>query len=96
MDYLSVVASLAIARIFGGFGSSFFQTYHNHRPKSAPVDQYELRVDLYELFHYLNHALLFGGVRFPLCLKYQRAVRFDYLIDRVDTPRVQIKRWTGS
>ncbi len=29
-------------------------------PKTEPVDQYELRGDLYELFHYLNHTVLFG------------------------------------
>lgn len=29
-------------------------------PKSEPVDQYDLRGDLYELFHYLNHTVLFG------------------------------------
>ncbi|TDL28027.1 fructosamine kinase PKL/CAK/FruK [Rickenella mellea] len=54
-------ADLAIARIFGGIPRSFFTTYHQFLPKTEPVDQYELRVDLYELFHYLNHALLFGG-----------------------------------
>ena len=29
-------------------------------PKTEPVDQYELRGDLYGLFHYLNHTVLFG------------------------------------
>ncbi|EJD01488.1 fructosamine kinase PKL/CAK/FruK [Fomitiporia mediterranea MF3/22] len=53
--------SLAIARIFGGFTPAFFQKYHELLPKSEPAEQYELRVDLYELFHYLNHALMFGG-----------------------------------
>lgn len=52
--------SLAIARIFGGFPPSFFTTYHAHRPESEPVDQYTHRIDLYELFHYLNHTVLFG------------------------------------
>ncbi|GBE77696.1 fructosamine kinase PKL/CAK/FruK [Sparassis latifolia] len=54
-------ADLAIARIFGGFPRSFFQTYHQYLPKSKPEDQYELRGDLYELYHYLNHTALFGG-----------------------------------
>lgn len=52
--------SLAIARIFGGIPSSFFKTYHEYLPKSEPEDQYELRADLYELYHYLNHTVLFG------------------------------------
>jgi protein-ribulosamine 3-kinase len=49
-----------MARIFGGFPTSFTTTYHALRPKSEPVDEYELRGDLYELFHYLNHTVLFG------------------------------------
>ncbi|KIP10148.1 hypothetical protein PHLGIDRAFT_101768 [Phlebiopsis gigantea 11061_1 CR5-6] len=53
-------ADLAIARIFGGFPRSFFTTYHQYLPKSEPEDQYELRGDLYELYHYLNHTFLFG------------------------------------
>ncbi|KZT75010.1 Ketosamine-3-kinase [Daedalea quercina L-15889] len=54
-------ADLAIARIFGGIPKSFFKTYHECLPKSDPEDQYELRGDLYELYHYLNHTVLFGG-----------------------------------
>ncbi|KAJ6621165.1 fructosamine kinase PKL/CAK/FruK [Mycena sp. CBHHK59/15] len=54
-------ADLAIARIFGGVPSSFFAAYHENIPKTEPVNQYELRGDLYQLFHYLNHTLLFGG-----------------------------------
>ncbi|KAJ3769545.1 fructosamine kinase [Lentinula raphanica] len=54
-------ADLAIARIFGGFPRSFFAEYHKHLPKTKPESQYELRGHLYELFHYLNHTVLFGG-----------------------------------
>ncbi|KAH9950869.1 fructosamine kinase PKL/CAK/FruK [Amylocystis lapponica] len=54
-------ADLAIGRIFGGIPQSFFRTYHEYLPKSEPKDQYDLRGDLYELFHYLNHTVLFGG-----------------------------------
>ncbi|KAG1828137.1 Fructosamine/Ketosamine-3-kinase [Suillus variegatus] len=54
-------ADLAIARIFGGFPHSFFEKYHEYLPKTEPVDQYELRADLYELYHYLNHTVLFGS-----------------------------------
>ncbi|KAM5533939.1 hypothetical protein V8D89_012364 [Ganoderma adspersum] len=54
-------ADLAIGRIFGGIPESFFTTYHEYRPKSEPKDQYDLRQDLYQLYHYLNHTVLFGG-----------------------------------
>lgn len=60
--------SLAIARIFGGIPASFFATYHQHLPKSEPQDQYDLRADLYELYHYLNHTVLFGVGAFKLVL----------------------------
>ncbi|KAF8349671.1 Fructosamine/Ketosamine-3-kinase [Amanita rubescens] len=54
-------ADLAIGRIFGGIPQSFFDTYHEYFPKTDPVNEYELRCDLYELYHYLNHTVLFGG-----------------------------------
>ncbi|KAG7099588.1 hypothetical protein E1B28_001418 [Marasmius oreades] len=54
-------ADLAIARIFGGFSESFFTEYHRQLPKTAPEEQYDLRGDLYELYHYLNHTVLFGA-----------------------------------
>ncbi|KAJ4485864.1 fructosamine kinase [Lentinula aciculospora] len=54
-------ADLAIARIFGGFSPSFFAEYHKHLPKTEPESEFEMRGHLYELFHYLNHTVLFGG-----------------------------------
>ena len=39
---------------------SFFDAYRQHMPKTEPVGQHELRRDLYEVFHYLNHTVLFG------------------------------------
>ncbi|TFK36945.1 Fructosamine/Ketosamine-3-kinase [Crucibulum laeve] len=50
-----------IARMFGGFPESFFTSYHEHHAKSEPVEQYAQRGELYQLFHYLNHTLIFGG-----------------------------------
>ena len=46
--------------MFGGIPESFYTTYHEHRPKSEPRDQYDLRQELYQLYHYLNHTVLFG------------------------------------
>lgn len=51
---------LSIARIFGGFSSTFFTAYHERIPPSEPVSEYPQRGALYELFHYLNHTVLFG------------------------------------
>ncbi|KAJ7170071.1 fructosamine kinase PKL/CAK/FruK [Mycena filopes] len=54
-------ADLAIGRIFGGIPHTFLETYHQHLPKTEPVAEYNLRGDLYQLFHLLNHTLLFQG-----------------------------------
>ncbi|KAH9829514.1 Fructosamine kinase [Teratosphaeria destructans] len=52
---------LGIMRMFGGFGSEFEKEYHGLVPKTEPVEEYEDRVRLYELYHHLNHHALFGG-----------------------------------
>ncbi|KAL4928300.1 Fructosamine kinase-domain-containing protein [Aspergillus undulatus] len=40
---------LGIMKMFGGFGSAFFNEYHRVVPKTEPVEEYEDRVRLYEL-----------------------------------------------
>ena len=52
---------LGIMRMFGGFGGSFLREYHKILPKTEPVEEYEDRVNLYELYHHLNHWAIFGG-----------------------------------
>lgn len=52
---------LGIMKMFGGFGGSFLKEYHELCPKTEPVDEYEDRVKLYELYHHLNHWAMFGG-----------------------------------
>jgi fructosamine-3-kinase len=49
---------LAMARLFGGFPASFFEGYQAEWPLP---DGHRRRVDLYNLYHLLNHANLFGG-----------------------------------
>lgn len=48
---------LGIMRMFGGFGSDFYETYHAYWPKESG---FERRIDMYELYHALNHMYLFG------------------------------------
>lgn len=52
-------ADLAMAELFGGFGSEFFRSYHRQHPRSPRYDS--LLRPLYQLYHLLNHHLLFGG-----------------------------------
>ena len=49
---------LAMARMFGGFPPDFFAGYEETWPLPA---NHRRRVDLYNLYHLLNHANLFGG-----------------------------------
>jgi len=51
-------ADLAFSEFFGGFPESFYQAYE----KECPLNPgYERRKELYNLYHVLNHANLFGG-----------------------------------
>ena len=52
-------ADLAMTELFGGFGESFYQAYRAAWPME---DGYEVRKQLYNLYHLLNHFNLFGGV----------------------------------
>lgn len=51
-------ADLAMTRLFGGFGAAFYAAYDDGWPL-APG--WERRVDLYNLYHLLNHFNLFGA-----------------------------------
>lgn len=49
---------LAMTELFGGFAPDFYAAYRAH----APLDSgYRVRKTLYQLYHVLNHANLFGG-----------------------------------
>ncbi|MDX8390779.1 MAG: fructosamine kinase family protein [Mariprofundaceae bacterium] len=49
---------LAMTTLFGGFSQHFYRAYHEAWRLD---DGYEVRKDLYNLYHILNHANLFGG-----------------------------------
>jgi protein-ribulosamine 3-kinase len=49
---------LAMTELFGGFPASFYAAYRAEWPLHKG---YETRRDLYNLYHILNHANLFGG-----------------------------------
>lgn len=49
---------LAMTELFGGFPREFYRAYR----EAWPLDPgYELRKDVYNLYHVLNHLNLFGG-----------------------------------
>jgi fructosamine-3-kinase len=51
-------ADIAMTELFGGFSSAFYQAYKQQYPLDAG---YQTRKTLYNLYHILNHANLFGG-----------------------------------
>ena len=51
-------ADLAMTRLFGGFPAGFHRSYNEEWPLESGFDQ---RVDLYNLYHLLNHLNLFGS-----------------------------------
>ncbi|TVR89219.1 MAG: fructosamine kinase family protein [Spirochaetaceae bacterium] len=51
-------ADLAMAKCFGGFSPRFFDAYNEAYPL---VPGYRERVDLYNLYHMLNHLNIFGS-----------------------------------
>jgi len=51
-------ADLAMARLFGGFGSAFYEAYENAWPLAPGNGERQL---LYQLYHVLNHLNLFGA-----------------------------------
>jgi fructosamine-3-kinase len=50
-------ADLAMTRLFGGFSREFYTAYEKEWPLPAGASA---RVDLYNLYHVLNHLNLFG------------------------------------
>jgi fructosamine-3-kinase len=49
---------LAMTLLFGGFGPEFYDAYEETWPLA---DGSDARIDLYKLYHLLNHLNLFGS-----------------------------------
>ncbi len=49
---------IGMTKLFGGFSQDFYKAYEETWP--LPKD-YQDRIDIYNLYHVLNHANLFGG-----------------------------------
>ncbi|UPL01702.1 hypothetical protein LCI18_012636 [Fusarium solani-melongenae] len=52
---------LGIMIMFGGFTPHFWREYRRLVPPAEPVEEWEDRLRLYELYHHLNHYAMFGG-----------------------------------
>jgi len=49
---------IAMTKLFGGFGNEFYEEYH----KIFPIkENFKNRIIIYNFYHILNHANMFGG-----------------------------------
>ncbi len=66
---------LAMLELFGNPGAQFFAVY----AESFPIDSgYTRRRELYNLYHILNHALLFGGAYQARALRMTNSLLKEY------------------
>ena len=62
---------LAMTRLFGGFKKEFYEEYH----KIIPVrERFEKRIIIYNFYHILNHANMFGGLYYNQVKDYVKAI----------------------
>ena len=52
------MVDIAMSHLFGGFGTDFYNTYHEIIPKST---YYDAQIELYQLYYLLVHLNLFGS-----------------------------------
>ena len=52
---------LGLMRMLGGFSAGFFSEYHRLVPKTEPQSEYEDRMKLYQVYHWLNNWIIFRG-----------------------------------
>ena len=65
-------ADIAMTEMFGGFGPAFYEAYGTFRPLSQ---DYAMKREIYNLYHFLNHYNLFGGFYLAPCESGIEAIR---------------------
>jgi len=62
---------IAMTKLFGGFGKEFYEEYH----KIFPLRKgFEKRIIIYNFYHILNHANMFGGGYLKQAKDYVKAI----------------------
>ena len=62
---------IAMTKLFGGFGKEFYEEYHKIFPKKEGIEK---RMIIYNFYHVLNHANIFGGSYFNKVKNYTKAI----------------------
>lgn len=52
------MVDIAMSHLFGGFGTLFYEAYHEQIPRT---DNHDVQIDLYQLYFLLVHLNLFGS-----------------------------------
>ena len=55
-------ADLGMTKLFGGFDSRFYESYYENNPLP---EGWEYRINIYKLYHIMNHLNLFGAGYLP-------------------------------
>ena len=62
---------IAMTKLFGGFSKEFYEEYHRIFPIK---DGFEKRIIIYNFYHILNHANIFGGSYFNQVKNYAKEI----------------------
>ena len=62
---------IAMTKLFGGFRKEFYKEYYKIIPKK---EGYEKRITIYNFYHILNHANMFGGTYFSQVKDYMKTI----------------------
>ena len=62
---------IAMTKLFGGFRKEFYEEYHRIFPKKSG---FEKRIIIYNFYHILNHANMFGGGYLKQVKDYVKAI----------------------
>ena len=62
---------IAMTKLFGGFSKEFYEEYHKIFPEKKG---FEKRIIIYNLYHILNHANMFGGSYFNQVKDYVKEI----------------------
>ena len=64
-------ADLAMCRLFGGFGAGFYRSYEDEWPFQPEAAR---RIEIYQVYHLLNHLNLFGAGYLSDCIDLLRRI----------------------
>jgi len=65
---------IAMSKLFGGFSKDFYEEYHKLIPTTSESD---IRTKIYNLYHILNHANIFGGTYKVQSIEYIKDIQKD-------------------